>query len=186
MGYILLGIGAFMLFTLYDINSVAMKQGLFKGSFFIGFFLLIISTTGIVMSSLDQLSIVGVCCNYFGVAALFLLLLIYTLFMAIPFKETYVNAGKSTKACQHGVYALCRHPGALWFIGFYLFFWLALPSPLLLKAATIFSVLNIMYVIFQDRWTFMLTFENYSEYKKTTPFLIPNLGSIKRCVETIL
>jgi protein-S-isoprenylcysteine O-methyltransferase Ste14 len=180
-----LGIGAFLFFIIYDINSVTKKRQLFGGSFFIGFVLLIISTVGIVTSSLDQTAAGNLGIVYFSLAALFLILLIYTLFMAIPFKETYIKAGNKPAVCESGVYALCRHPGVLWFTGFYFFTWLALPSPLLLAAAAIFSILNIVYVIFQDRWTFMLAFENYNEYKRTTPFLIPNLGSIKKCMRTI-
>jgi hypothetical protein len=70
-------------------------------------------------------------------------------------------------------------------MGFYFFLGLALEIPLLLTAACIYSGLNIIYVIFQDRWTFMKTFEDYESYKTDTPFLLPNLKSIKRCLRTL-
>ena len=188
MAFIILGFVAFLLFVLYDINSVILKYKLLNSSFFVGFMLLIISTIGIVVSTQNQkqLNDLNLNVNIFGIIAfLFLLLLIYTLFWALPFKDTYTSAGSTAKVCQRGVYALCRHPGVLWFIGFYFFFWLAMPVPLLLVACITFSFLNILYVIFQDKWTFMMTFENYDEYKKTTPFLLPTMGSIKKCMETL-
>jgi len=80
---------------------------------------------------------------------------------------------------------LCRHPGVLWFMGFYFFLWLTLKIPLLLLAGIIFSCFNLMYVIFQDRWTFTRVFEDYNDYKKLTPFIIPNFKSIKRCLQTL-
>ncbi len=50
----------------------------------------------------------------------FLALLIYTLFFALPFEETYCEENKLRAAYTEGVYGLCRHPGVLWFAGAYL------------------------------------------------------------------
>jgi protein-S-isoprenylcysteine O-methyltransferase Ste14 len=145
-----------------------------------------VATGGIIITSLDLIQINIVRMGIFGVfTALFFSLLIYTLFFALPFKNTYIETEGSPKVCQSGVYALCRHPGVLWFIGFYAFFGITLQLPLLLIAAVIFSLLNVFYVIFQDNWTFMKIFVNYAEYKKVTPFLIPNNKSIKRCLQTL-
>ena len=54
-----------------------------------------------------------------GIATIFFVLLIYTLFFALPFDKTYQNESEKRMAYTEGVYALCRHPGVLWFIGFY-------------------------------------------------------------------
>jgi protein-S-isoprenylcysteine O-methyltransferase Ste14 len=186
MIYIILGVFAFLLFIIYDINSVLMKIKLLQACFFIGFLLLMVATIGIVIEAWDiilfhTLRMVG-----FGTfAGVFLYLLIYTLFFALPFKDTYIENEGLPKVCNNGVYALCRHPGVLWFTGFYLFIALALNIPLLLTAAIIFSSLNILYVIFQDQWTFMKVFDDYEQYQIETPFLIPNRKSIKRCFETL-
>ena len=59
---------------------------------------------------------------FLGCALCFLLLLIYALFFALPFQETYVVQNVGNKVCAQGMYALCRHPGVLWFTGFYLSF----------------------------------------------------------------
>lgn len=186
MIYIIIGIFAFLLFVIYDINSIIMKNKHLYCCFFTGFILLIIATMGIVLSSWGLIKVDILRIMLFGImAVLFLCLMIYTLFFALPFKNTYVDSKASPKVCKAGVYALCRHPGVLWFIGFYTFLGLALKIPLLLTAAVVFSILNILYVIFQDQWTFLRSFEDYDQYKIDTPFLIPNIESIKHCIKTL-
>ena len=183
MIYIILGLIAFVLFVLYDVNSIIIRHKLLKCCFFAGTLLLIAATAGIIVTSWNLLRINIFRIISFGILALFFfILLIYTLFFAIPFRKTYVQASGPIELCKSGVYALCRHPGVLWFIGFYTFLGLALWVPLLFVAAAIFSILNILYVLFQDRWTFVKSFEQYQEYKSDTPFLIPNRNSLKRCL----
>ena len=118
-------------------------------------------------------------------AILFLGLLIYTLFFALPFDETYVKENHERLAYTEGVYALCRHPGVLWFAGFYFClagflgsgqamgaFW----GPLLCGTyCTVF---------YQDRIVFPETFSNYGAYQQTTPFLIPDRNSTAACIKT--
>lgn len=186
MIYLFLGFLAFAFFAIYDINSIIIKHKLLYGCFFVGCFLIMVATIGIAITSRDLFEIDAFRIWIFGaIALLFFYLLIYTLFFALPFKKTYVEEKKPPKVCNSGVYALCRHPGVLWFMGFYFFFGLALNIPLLLTAAIIFSFLNILYIIFQDRWTFVKIFEDYDKYKIDTPFLVPNIKSIKRCLQTL-
>ena len=60
----------------------------------------------------------------FGIGAMcFLALLIYTLFFALPFEETYCEENRLRAAYTEGVYGLCRHPGVLWFAGAYFCMW---------------------------------------------------------------
>lgn len=186
MIYIIIGVFAFLLFIVYDINSIIMKNKYLYNCFFLGFLLLAAATIGIVITSWDLILIDTLRMGIYGILAVaFLFLLIYTLFFALPFKNTYIETQGSPDVCQNGVYALCRHPGVLWFAGFYIFLGLALNIALLICAAIIFSLLNLFYVVFQDRWTFMKIFGNYDKYKIDTPFLIPNLKSIKRCLQTL-
>jgi len=187
MIYILMGLLAFLLFVAYDINSVTSKINMISGFFFLGSFLIIVATAGIIITSFSDIIWVLGWMSIFGIFSfIFLILLIYTLFFALPFNDTYVKSKASPpKVYQDGFYALCRHPGVLWFIGFYFCLWLTLKIPLLLWAGIIFSSCNISYVIFQDRWTFTRLFENYHDYQKRTPFIIPNFKSIKRCLQTL-
>jgi protein-S-isoprenylcysteine O-methyltransferase Ste14 len=152
----------------------------------IGVILLGGSTFGIVFTSGDLIRTSVLNMVIFGsLAVVCFCLLIYTLFFALPFQDTYLETGGSPKIYKDGMYALCRHPGVLWFIGFYIFLGLMLKIPLLIAAAVVFSLLNLLYVVFQDNWTFMKMFSDYDLYKKETPFLLPNLDSIKRCIKTI-
>lgn len=186
MIYILMGLLGFFLYLVYDINSVTSKIKIINGFFFLGSFLLIVATAGIIFESFNDIQWDLLWMSIFGVFSLmFLALLIYTLFFALPFNDTYVSSNATPKVYQNGFYALCRHPGVLWFAGFYFFLWLALKTPLLLLAAIIFSACNFIYIIFQDHWTFPRVFDDYNDYKKLTPFIIPNFKSIKRCLQTL-
>jgi len=104
---------------------------------------------------------------------------VYTLFFAVPFRQTYIEGSKQ-KIYTDGVYALCRHPGALWFFAFYLFLSLFLGSVTMLYATIVFSLLNIVYIVIQDCIVFPKLFDGYDEYKKKVPFLIPNVKSIEK------
>ena len=184
MIYILLGFVAFLFFVIYDINSIIFKHKILNGCFFVGVFLITFATVGIIITTRDLIMIDFIGMGILGMlAVIFFYLLIYTLFFALPFKNTYIETEGSPKVYKNGVYALCRHPGVLWFTGFYIFLGLALKIPLLLTAAVIFSLLNILYVVFQDQWTFIKVFDNYDKYKKDTPFLFPSLKSIKCCLQ---
>lgn len=187
MLYLFIGIIGFLLLVVYDINSIILKVKLLNSCFFVGFVLIITATIGIVLTNLHMVLLEPFRMGVFGaISFLFFVLLIYTLFFALPFQNTYIESKQRDQTLQQeGIYALCRHPGVLWFIGFYLFLGLALMLPMLILAAFIFSFLNVLYIVLQDQWTFVKTFEEYEQYKKSTPFLIPNKESIKRCFETI-
>ena len=118
-----------------------------------------------------------------GPAGAFLAVLIYTLFFALPFEETYV-AQDAHKTYDKKMYALCRHPGVLWFAGFYICLWLAFGTKPLLVMAIWFSLLNFCYIVLQDDYTFPRIFSDYEDYKKRVPFLLPNGKSLKRCIDT--
>lgn len=185
MSYIIIGCLAFLFFMIYDINSVTANYRLLRCGFFVGCFLLIAATGGIISATItNTMWYTGRALVWIPAAVVFLLLLVYTLFFAIPFEATYIKLNEAPRTCTIGFYALCRHPGVLWFIGFYFSLWLALSGSLLLLAGIVFSLLNLAYIVLQDRWIFMKTFSDYGEYKKTTPFLIPTRQSLKRCVQT--
>ncbi len=186
MVFIILGAVAFLLFFLYDINSILKISRLLKGGFFAGLLLLTAATAGIILSSGEMLKLELIRTGIYGLlAVLFFALLVYTLFFALPFQDTYLDTKAEPKVYRQGMYALCRHPGVLWFIGLYFSLGQALGLPILNLAAAVFCSLNILYVLFQDNWTFMRAFPDYKEYKNETPFLIPGLHSIRRCFRTI-
>ena len=182
---LVLGIAGFILYLLYDINSFTSQNRLLGYGFLSGSVLITISTVIELIGAFKQ--------NAFGGAADIILiilsvisfaLLIYCLFFALPFEETYVEQTNGRKVYDGGAYALCRHPGIICFFAFYLFLGLAaLPSGFLITGI-IFSLLNLLYAAFQDRVTFPKCFTNYVDYRKKVPFLIPNKKSIRQAAQT--
>ena len=147
------GMGAFALFIIYDVNSVCHGITVLRSSFFAGIILLALATGGLLYTGWESRH--GVWTMFFiGMAALFLMLLIYTLLFALPFDDTYVKKSENPEVCSDGVYALCRHPGILWFTGMYLCFAAALPGVRVISGCVIFILCNVLYAVMQDIWTF--------------------------------
>lgn len=118
-------------------------------------------------------------------AALSVGLWLYSMFWEIPFANTYVNAGHGDVLITHGTYALTRHPTVLW-LGFILLgLVLATRSSLLRLAAPIWWLADVLYVWGEERWYLRRVFAGYAAYQRTTPMLLPTLGSLRRCVKTI-
>lgn len=178
------GFVAFGLYLIYDYNSVKWKYRLPHCFFLIGTLLLGAATA---VQTIAAWSAAGIQ-KYTGLfligAVLFLVLLIYTLFFALPFEETYLQPNGKLVVYSEGMYALCRHPGVIWFFLFYLCLGSAFGSSGLLRTGMFYSLLNLIYVIVQDCWTFPATFDDYDEYKKIAPFLLPTVGSVKRAFAT--
>ena len=104
------------------------------------------------------------------------------LFSSLPAMSTYLEERELQPLVDSGMYALCRHPGALWFPLFSLSLALGLGNWQLLAAAGLASALNLLYVFFQDRLVFPKTITDYARYQKSTPFLIPTGQSILRSI----
>lgn len=178
------GIIGFGLFFLYDINSIRWKNKILHLSFLAGCVILFAFTAGQFIQSAGGARKQPAFWVCLIIAAFFLFLLIYTLFFALPFDDTYIQVQGKGTVYDRGMYALCRHPGVLWFFLFYLFLGLALwPSPMF-GMGLFYSALNFLYVVFQDTWTFPRTFEGYESYQKNVPFLIPNGKSIRTAYRT--
>ena len=186
MWQLILGTAGFVLYFVYDINSVLSKNVCLQKFFAWGSILVVAAVVAEFCSAWGQghrsvEAVIG-----FGIGALFFLgLLIYTLFFVLPFEETYCEENKLRAAYTEGVYGLCRHPGVLWFAGAFLCMWGMLGGwrPGIYFGLMIFW--NYLYIIFQDLWTFPRTFFNYREYQQSTPFLIPNGKSIRVCMKSI-
>lgn len=170
---------SFLLFIIYDINQLHEKYFFPRSFFKLGLLLLSISTLGLaVQAGLPNnnfpklLALVG--------AVFFLLLLIYSLFFALPAHETYATGISPRKLCRTGMYALCRHPAALWLAGFYLCYWLYFGGILLFYQFVCCFVANFIYIFLQDKYFFPRLFDGYRQYQEDTPFLLPNISSIGR------
>jgi protein-S-isoprenylcysteine O-methyltransferase Ste14 len=112
-------------------------------------------------------------------------MLIYSLFINLPFDKTYVATGVGDKLITSGFYALVRHP---WVHGFTLLMValiLVSRSSLMLIAAPIWVLLDIILVAIQDRFFFGRMFADYENYRRQTPMLIPNRRSISAFIDSL-
>ena len=116
---------------------------------------------------------------------IFLCLLVYSLFIEIPFRSTYTKQGIGNKLITTGTYALTRHPGVIWLALVFLSLALLFPSTTLFLAAIIWLVMDIIHVTLKDQLLFHKMFPCYREYQRQTPFLIPNRQSLLACLRTI-
>ena len=182
---LLLGMLGFLLFFLYDVNSFTWRSRLLHKSFALGVTLLAAATVLDLAAALRMGAFSGVKDLILLVAgALCLAALVYCLFFALPFAETYQDTDGPPAVCDRGVYALCRHPGVLCMLGMYLFWGLGALPATMLRNGLIFSGFNTVYVCFQDRMTFPRTFPDYPDYQKNVPFLIPTGASIRAAWRT--
>lgn len=167
---ILLGVSAFALMLLGDLNDARFGKRLLRLSFPLGIILLAAAT----LSACDFGSVNAVWC---AAAAIFLLLLLRSLFGSFPVKEAYVEQQSGRRVCDRGLYAMCRHPGVIFFAGLYacLHFGVRLPVSHML----LYIVLNLLLAAFEDSVVFPEVLEGYAEYKTRVPFLIPTINSLK-------
>lgn len=175
----------FLLYFAYDINSISKKYKILQKGFLIGTIFVAIASIRMLIDGWKMIDW-RTWITYLGfLSGIFMFgLLIYTLFFALPFESTYVEESKERMAYTEGMYAICRHPGVLWYAGMYLCMMGILKTKEAFVQGIVFILWNIAYILLQDIFTFPKTFTNYAEYKKTTPFLIPNKKSIIRCVKT--
>ena len=175
---LLLGLCSFALFFLSDYNDWRMHRQEWKLCFPLGAALLLAGTllrcgkAKVMSAGWVRMAL------FLGVLA-FAALLIYTLFFAISLEVSYARPGEKRRVCTTGVYALCRHPGVLWFMGAYACLPGAAGLPVL--DSVLYSGLNVLLVCFEDRWVFPELMEGYGDYQAATPFLVPNGRSIRAC-----
>ena len=180
MTALLCGLLGFVLYFLYDINSITLRSKLLHSSFTIGTAFIAVATGVDLWSAFKSNAFSGFTDLMFLVlSALSFAALIYCLFFALPFQETYAEQTTDRSVCDKGVYALCRHPGILCFFGTFLFLGLAARPASLLAHGMVFSALNLIYALFQDRITFPKIFSDYHIYRTRVPFLLPTSNSVR-------
>ena len=170
----------FALLFLGDYNSIKWHRGFLRPAFFLGF-ALIASAVGTDLSIAFYLGAVR---NFdfvlLGLGFILFLALIYCLFFAIPFRESYVDGQENRKTYRGGVYGLCRHSGVWCFGAMLLCFGIAaLPSALLWRGM-LYTVLNVIYSWLQDKYIFPKVFCDHGDYCGEVPFLIPTSESLHR------
>ena len=181
----LMGLAGFGLYLLYDIDSFTGLWKPLRGGFLLGTLLIGASTLLQLYTALRQGAFSGLWdMLLLALGLLAFAALIYCLFFALPFTETYTDPEQGRRVYTCGAYALCRHPGILCFFAMYLFWGLAALPTGFLWCGMVFSGLNLAYAWFQDRVTFPKTFCDYPDYRRKAPFLLPTAASFHRAVKT--
>lgn len=182
---IIICVAAFICFFVYDWNEAYKGNKILHFSFLVGCFLWGIGTIRLIFNGWQTMGLKDPLRSFFGlVSILFFVLLFYTLFLALPLKETYVDSSVALPdVCEDGVYGLCRHPGFLWYAGFYLFLFLTFPQFKLFIGSIILCICNFLYIWAEDSFFFPRMFSNYDGYKERVPFLLPSKSSILKCCQ---
>ncbi len=111
-------------------------------------------------------------------------LLLYSLLIEIPFTMTYVRRGVGDTLVKTGTYALCRHPGVLWFGLSMLGLALVSQGHRVLLVGAAWLGFDVIYVWLQDVFLFPRMFPGYRAYQKETPMLVPTWRSVAACFHT--
>lgn len=183
--YILLGVLAFIFLFMFDVYTL--KNDRFKKRIFgsIGLSLLIFSGLMGTATS-DKIFIpipLRITSGCLWIAATFML--IYSLFLELPFVKTYGEKKHSSKLVNTGTYALCRHPGVLWFGLLFFFFFFVSGAEFIIAAGIIWTIIDVLHVYLQEKLFFHKMFPEYASYVKTTPMLIPTKMSVNKCIKTL-
>ena len=186
MLYIAMGCLGFLIIHLFDIVSLKRwTKGLKPITWILGSGLLLYALAMTCLQSGKLPSPIWSTWLGWALLIISLPLLIYSLFINLPFRKTYIATGVGDKLITTGLYALVRHPWIHWFILLLLSLILVSRSSLLLIASLIWILLNILLVIIQDKFFFGRMFSGYDQYRKETPMLLPNRKSISACVKTL-
>ena len=169
-----IGLLGFVLYFIYDINQIFHIHKVCKSFFTIGSLLIIFATVSCM--SFEIMNGWGLLFFVLGIV-----FEIYVLFFALNFNDTYVD--DQFHVCDRGVYALCRHPGFYSFLLIYVGLYIMYHTRFTFWILIIYNLFNFLYIVFQDVYVFPKLFDEYKEYKKTTPFLLFNAKSLNKCIK---
>ena len=185
MEYVFTGALAFVFLFLYDVYTLKNEGSKKKAFGLLGIILLLFSGVMATVTSQKVLFPTGVRISawiLFGVSAI---LLVYSLFVELPFVKTYGKNTHSSSLVDTGTYALCRHPGVLWFGLMFFFYYFATGAKYMISAGIIWTALDVLHVYLQEVYFFPRMFPEYKTYMTTTPMLIPSGKSIRKCLNSL-
>jgi protein-S-isoprenylcysteine O-methyltransferase Ste14 len=184
MIYVAIGMAGFLAAYLFDVVSIKRIPRL-KGLVWLVAVVLVVCSTWMVCFDPVKFTLPA-WASILGWVLLptFILCFIYSLFINLPFRKTYVKTGVGSQLIRTGTYALVRHPGVLWYGVILIALILISKSQLILIAAPIWFVMDVIHVTIQDKFLFGKMFPEYKDYRKETPMLIPNTRSIAAFFKT--
>ena len=185
MNYVAIGVLGFLVAYLFDVFSLKRVPRAKQSAGIVAIGLIGYATLMVCLKS-ERLGIpVGLI--WLGWALLFIsaLLLIYSLFINLPFRKTYVMSSAGDELIRTRTYALVRHPGVIWYALLLISLIFVSQSKWLLLASPIWFLIDVLHVIIQDKFFFGKMFADYEDYRRETPMLIPNRKSITVCLRTL-
>ncbi|MFZ5352319.1 MAG: hypothetical protein ACOZCL_06285 [Bacillota bacterium] len=185
MIYILTGISAFIFLFLFDVYTI---RGWIYRKYIcgcIGAALILFSAIMLAIVSKKAVLPLSLRLTAIVLCILSVFLLVYSLFIELPFKTTYAQKKHSSILIDTGTYALCRHPGVLWFAFIFFFYYFATGAELVIAGGLIWTSLDVLHVYLQEKLFFLKMFPSYADYMSYTPMLIPTKSSIERCILTL-
>lgn len=109
--------------------------------------------------------------------------LLYCLFLFPPIKKTYTETGNMILTTE-GPYAFSRHPGFLGYTTLMSGLIFSSGSSYLLKAGFLWTLLDLLHIIIQDKWIFPHLFSEYKKYQQITPMIFPTRRSLAHFLQT--
>ena len=186
MIFLVLGAVPFLVFSLFDLASLRKTPFLKPLILFLSVSLFVFALTMLNLRTERLLLPAAVSLAGWVLAAMFLGLGLYSFFIEIPFRTTYLRKGYGRILVTTGTYALVRHPAVLWFVLFLASLFLATGSKGLLAALPLWGLLDVVHVAIQEKIYLVRVFgQPYREYQRSVPMLIPNSRSIQRCRQTL-
>ena len=182
---VLIGVVGFLIAYFFDWVSLKRISG---GKQIIGFLFIALEGYALFLACWQVSRFwlpVGVVALGWSLLPISVALFIYSLFIEIPFVKTYRAPGAGDQLIRTGTYALVRHPGVIWYALFLLSLVLITRSITLLVAAPVWLLMDVLYVVIQERFFFDKMFPEYEEYRRRTPMIIPTRRSISNCLKTL-
>jgi protein-S-isoprenylcysteine O-methyltransferase Ste14 len=185
MIYIVLGVLGFLAIHLLDIVSIKRIPLAKPLTMLVGNGLLVFSIIMLCLSP-DKLTLPA-WSSWLGwvLLPISLFLIIYSLFIKLPFGKSYVTTGVGDRLITSGLYALVRHPWVHGLVLMLVALVLVSQSRLMLIAAPIWVLLDIGLVAIQDRFFLGRMFADYDNYRRRTPMLIPNRRSLSAFINSL-
>ncbi len=183
--YIILGSFGFLAIHLFDIVSLKRVPVAKPYTWIVGSGLLVYS---LIMTCLEsERLLLPMWSTWLGwfLLSISLPLLIYSLFINLPLRKTYLTTGAGDQLITTKLYALVRHPGVHWFALTLLSLVLVSKSSLLLIASPIWISLDILLIVIQDKFFSSRMFDGYDKYRQVTPMILPNRRSINAFIKSL-
>jgi protein-S-isoprenylcysteine O-methyltransferase Ste14 len=122
-------------------------------------------------------------CYWAGIAMMAVggVLIIFSALVEIPLASASRHRADEwwCEVYHGGTYALCRHPAILWMVIYLAGLVMASNQAGAVFLAIWWFILEMVVITVQDLYVFPSLFRGYTEYRRTTPFVIPNLSSLR-------